>query len=121
MHVEPKKNGKYDWNELNIETYNKHVKDTPEYENYAKGRKKPVSELTVLFEETNELLKKYGIKRFSRHQAYFKATYYIGYWVDNKGKRHPTKKGRISYSKKGAHITPMMPDNYVKGGYHGSK
>ncbi|WP_147441012.1 MULTISPECIES: minor capsid protein, partial [unclassified Lactobacillus] len=50
------KTGKFDWNELNAEQYNKHVKGTPEFDNYAKGRKRPVSELIISPVETQALI-----------------------------------------------------------------
>ncbi|MBA1392846.1 hypothetical protein EQ500_03015, partial [Lactobacillus sp. XV13L] len=52
--------GKYDWNELNAEQYNKHVKGTPEFDNYNKGRSRPISELVISPTETQALIDKYG-------------------------------------------------------------
>lgn len=106
-------NGKYNWNELNAEQYNKHVKDTPEFNNYVKGRKNPVSELIISPKETQALIYKYGKKREStdKKQILFKHDSYIGKWADINGNTYPTKNGRISYRKnKGAHITPRKPD-----------
>ena len=57
------KKGNYNWNELNAEQYNKHIKGTPEFDNYAKGRKRPVSELIISPAETQALIGKYGKKR----------------------------------------------------------
>lgn len=107
------KSGKYSWNELNAEQYNKHIKGTPEYTNYAKGRKIPVSELVISHDEVQELINKYGKKRKTtdKKQVIFSNDSYIGLWADINGNKYPTKIGRISYSKsKGAHITPRKPD-----------
>ncbi|RMC41565.1 hypothetical protein F5ESL0233_04370 [Lactobacillus sp. ESL0233] len=85
------KKGKYNWNELNAEQYNKHVRSTPEFDKYGKKR------------ESN-----------SKNQILFKHESYIGFWSDINGNLYPTKNGRISYRKsKGAHITPRKPD-YLK-------
>ncbi len=35
----------------------------------------------------------------------------IGYYIQN-GKEYPTTKGRIYYSKNGAHIVPIRGDNF---------
>ncbi|WEV37722.1 minor capsid protein [Lactobacillus sp. ESL0677] len=116
VRMEPKKSGKYEWKELNAEAYNKHVKDTSEFNNYVKGRKNPVSELTISAEQAQELIDKYGHEPNSKNRGAFKfkSDNYIGYWADVDGNKHPTKNGRISCSKKhGAHITPQRPD-YLK-------
>ncbi len=104
---------KYKWNELNPEQYNKHVRDTPEFNNYKKGRKRPLSELVISPAEAQSLIDKYGKKNESvnKNQILFKHESYIGLWSDINGKLFPTKRGRISYRKnKGAHITPRKPD-----------
>ena len=104
---------KYKWNELNAEQYNKHVRDTPEFNNYKKGRKRPLSELVISPAEAQSLIDKYGKKNESvnKNQILFKHESYIGLWSDINGKLFPTKRGRISYRKnKGAHITPRKPD-----------
>ena len=104
---------KYKWNELNPEQYNKHVRDTPEFNNYKKGRKRPLSELIISPAEAQSLIDKYGKKNESvnKNQILFKHESYIGLWSDINGKLFPTKRGRISYRKnKGAHITPRKPD-----------
>ena len=110
------KTGKFDWNQLNAEQYNKHVKGTPEFDNYAKGRKRPISELVISPSETQALINKYGKKREStnKNQILFKHESYIGMWSDINGNLYPTKKGRVSYRKnKGAHITPVRPDYLI--------
>ena len=104
---------KYKWNELNPEQYNKYVRDTPEFNNYKKGRKRPLSELVISPAEAQSLIDKYGKKNESvnKNQILFKHESYIGLWSDINGKLFPTKRGRISYRKnKGAHITPRKPD-----------
>lgn len=112
----PQKSSGYEWNELNAEQYNKHVKDTPEFKNYAKGRNSPISELLVSPDEATQLINRYGRRgpKSERNQIQFNAEDYIGKWADVNGDLYPTKKGRISYRKnKGAHITPLKPD-YLK-------
>ena len=107
------KKGNYNWNELNAEQYNKHIRNTPEYKNYTNGRKRPVSELTISSEEAQTLIDKYGKKRKNtdKNRISFNNDSYIGKWADIHGNMYPTKKGRISYRKnKGAHITPIKPD-----------
>ena len=107
------KKGNYNWNELNAEQYNKHIRNTPEYKNYTNGRKRPVSELTISSEEAQMLIDKYGKKRKNtdKNRISFNNDSYIGKWADIHGNLYPTKKGRISYRKnKGAHITPIKPD-----------
>lgn len=107
------KKGNYNWNELNAEQYNKHIRNTPEYKNYTNGRKRPVSELTISSEEAQMLIDKYGKKRKNtdKNRISFNNDSYIGKWADKHGNLYPTKKGRISYRKnKGAHITPIKPD-----------
>ncbi|WEV40350.1 minor capsid protein [Lactobacillus sp. ESL0681] len=113
VRMEPKKNGKYEWNELNAEAYNKHVKGTPEFDNYAKGRKKPISELILSAEEVQKLINKYGYKEYdqNKNKVLFTDDSYIGQWASIDGKLYPTKNGRIGYSKKkGCHVTPQKPD-----------
>ena len=109
------KKGNYNWNELNAEQYNKHVKGTPEFDNYAKGRKRPVSELIISPAETQALIGKYGKKRQNtdKQKVLFKHNSYIGLWADINGNYYPTKQGRIGYSKRGCHVTPQKPD-YLK-------
>jgi SPP1 gp7 family putative phage head morphogenesis protein len=109
------KKGNYNWNELNAEQYNKHVKGTPEFDNYAKGRKRPVSELIISPVETQALIDKYGKKRQNtdKQKVLFNHNSYIGLWADINGNYYPTKQGRIGYSKKGCHVTPQKPD-YLK-------
>ena len=109
------KSGKYNWNELNAEQYNKHVKGTPEFDNYAKGRKRPVSELIISPAETQALIDKYGKKRQNtdKQKVLFNHNSYIGLWADINGNYYPTKQGRIGYSKRGCHVTPQKPD-YLK-------
>lgn len=105
--------GNYNWNELNAEQYNKHIRNTPEYKNYTNGRKRPVSELTISSEEAQMLINKYGKKRKNtdKNRILFNSDSYIGKWADIHGNLYPTKKGRISYRQnKGAHITPIKPD-----------
>lgn len=112
----PQKSGGYEWNELNAEQYNKHVRGTPEFENYTKGRNRPISELLVSPDEAVQLINRYGRRgrKSERNQIQFNAEDYIGKWADINGDLYPTKKGRISYrKKKGAHITPLKPD-YLK-------
>ena len=107
------KKGNYNWNELNAEQYNKHIRNTPEYKNYSKGRKRPISELTISSEEAQMLINKYGKKRKNtdKNRISFNNDSYIGKWADIHGNLYPTKKGRISYRQnKGAHITPIKPD-----------
>ena len=107
------KKGNYNWNELNTEQYNKHIRNTPEYKNYSKGRKRPISELTISSEEAQMLINKYGKKRKNtdKNRISFNNDSYIGKWADIHGNLYPTKKGRISYRQnKGAHITPIKPD-----------
>ena len=109
------KKGNYNWNELNAEQYNKHVKGTPEFDNYAKGRKRPVSELIISPAETQALIGKYGKKRQNtdKQKVLFNHNSYIGLWADINGNYYPTKQGRIGYSKRGCHVTPQKPD-YLK-------
>ena len=109
------KTGKFDWNQLNAEQYNKHVKGTPEFDNYAKGRKRPISELVISPAETQALIDKYGKKRKNtdKQRILFKHDSYIGLWADINGNYYPTKQGRIGYSKRGCHVTPQKPD-YLK-------
>lgn len=108
------KTGKFNWNELNSEQYNKHIKGTPEYNNYVKGRRKPISELIISSVEVQSLIDKYGWKRKKQQKVKFKHDSYIGIWKDINGNEYPTKNGRIGYSKnKGCHITPQKPD-YLK-------
>ena len=109
------KKGNYNWNELNAEQYNKHVKGTPEFDNYAKGRSRPISELVISPAETQALIDKYGKKRKNtdKQRILFKHDSYIGLWADIKGNYYPTKQGRIGYSKRGCHVTPQKPD-YLK-------
>lgn len=109
------KTGKFDWNQLNAEQYNKHVKGTPEFDNYAKGRKRPVSELIISPAETQALIGKYGKKRQNtdKQKVLFNHNSYIGLWADINGNYYPTKQGRIGYSKRGCHVTPQKPD-YLK-------
>ena len=109
------KKGNYNWNELNAEQYNKHVKGTPEFYNYAKGRKRPVSELIISPAETQALIGKYGKKRQNtdKQKVLFNHNSYIGLWADINGNYYPTKQGRIGYSKRGCHVTPQKPD-YLK-------
>lgn len=107
------KKGNYNWNELNAEQYNKHIRNTPEYKNYSKGRKRPISELTISSEEAQMLINKYGkkLKNTDKNRISFNNDSYIGKWADIHGNLYPTKKGRISYRQnKGAHITPIKPD-----------
>ncbi|QHJ77775.1 MAG: hypothetical protein [Caudoviricetes sp.] len=109
------KKGNYNWNELNAEQYNKHVKGTPEFDNYAKGRKRPISELVISPSETQALIDKYGKKRQNtdKQKVLFNHNSYIGLWADINGNYYPTKQGRIGYSKRGCHVTPHKPD-YLK-------
>ena len=109
------KTGKFDWNQLNAEQYNKHVKGTPEFDNYAKGRSRPISELVISPAETQALIDKYGKKRKNtdKQRILFKHDSYIGLWADINGNYYPTKQGRIGYSKRGCHVTPQKPD-YLK-------
>ena len=109
------KTGKFDWNQLNAEQYNKHVKGTPEFDNYAKGRKRPISELVISPSETQALIDKYGKKRQNtdKQKVLFNHNSYIGLWADINGNYYPTKQGRIGYSKRGCHVTPQKPD-YLK-------
>ena len=109
------KTGKFDWNQLNAEQYNKHVKGTPEFDNYAKGRKPPISELVISPSETQALIDKYGKKRQNtdKQKVLFNHNSYIGLWADINGNYYSTKQGRIGYSKRGCHITPQKPD-YLK-------
>ena len=109
------KTGKFDWNQLNAEQYNKHVKGTPEFDNYAKGHKRPISELVISPSETQALIDKYGKKRQNtdKQKVLFNHNSYIGLWADINGNYYPTKQGRIGYSKRGCHVTPQKPD-YLK-------
>ena len=109
------KKGNYNWNELNAEQYNKHVKGTPEFDNYTKGRSRPISELVISPAETQALIDKYGKKRKNtdKQRILFKHDSYIGLWADINGNYYPTKQGRIGYSKRGCHVTPHKPD-YLK-------
>lgn len=116
--VKPKKNGNYEWNELNVEGYNKHVRGTKEFENYAKGRKRPISELTISYEEAQALINKYGksLETSFRKQVFFTSETYVGKWADLDGKLYYTKEGRISYTKrKGCHLTPQKPKRLING------
>ena len=109
------KTGKFDWNQLNAEQYNKHVKGTPEFDNYAKGRSRPISELVISPAETQALIDKYGKKHQNtdKQKVLFNHNSYIGLWADINGNYYPTKQGRIGYSKRGCHVTPHKPD-YLK-------
>ena len=112
----PPKKHNYQWNELNAQQYNKHVVGTPEYKNYVKGRKRPISELIISSDETEKLIKKYGQHKENNLKNGIRFTHdsYIGKWADINGNLYPTMSGRISYRKgKGAHVTPMKPD-YLK-------
>lgn len=104
--------GSYDWNEPNVEQYNKHVKGTPEYNNYVAGRKMPASELIIDIGAVQALITQYGnaTEVSGNNQIKFQHDSYIGKWKDVHGNEYLTKKGRISYSKKGVHITPLKPD-----------
>ncbi|CAM3125639.1 toxin 50 [Lactobacillus bombicola] len=114
--AKPKKDGKYEWNELNVEGYNKHVRGTKEFDNYAKGRKRPISELTISYEEAQTMINKYGnlSEKSFRKQVFFTSETYVGKWADIDGKLYYTKEGRISYTKrKGCHLTPQKPKGLI--------
>lgn len=106
------KGSQYNWNELNIDQYNKHVNGTTAFKNYEEGRKHQVSELTISVDEVQKLIDKYGCSKQSstKKQIAFEHNSVIELWADVTGKKYPTKNGRISYRNgKGAHITPMRP------------
>ncbi|WP_127849711.1 minor capsid protein [Lacticaseibacillus hulanensis] len=111
--MKPKLGKQYEWNEINPEQYNKHVKGSPEYANYAKAKKRPPSEVTLSPSEVDSIIAKYGRtgQQDTRNQIRFTHDQPIGYFVDIDGNRWPTYQGRISYRKgKGSHITPSRPD-----------
>lgn len=111
--MKPKIGNQYEWNEINPEQYNKHAKGAPEYDNYAKTKKRSPSQITLSPSEVDSIIAKYGRtgEQDTRNQIRFKNDQPIGYFVDIDGNRWPTYQGRISYRKgKGSHITPSRPD-----------
>ncbi|MCG4280849.1 phage minor capsid protein [Lacticaseibacillus saniviri] len=94
---------------INQQQYEKHRVGTKAFENYVKGSKGPVSEMTLNKDEQQALINQYGTSDFAVKQVFFEHSSPIGYYVDESGNRIPTDYGRISYSKSGAHITPRRP------------
>ncbi|QPI89325.1 hypothetical protein I3F57_06155 [Lacticaseibacillus paracasei subsp. tolerans] len=97
--------------ELNADGYNKHVPGTPEYENYRQQKKRPISELIISSDRAQQLIDQYtkGKEISNVRTLSFEANTVIGYFLSVDGKRWPTQFGRISFSKTGAHITPLKP------------
>lgn len=107
----------------NREHFEKHTEGTKQYRSYLESREKrgwgPQSSLTITFEESQELIDQFagtgivastkkGVPK-KREDVNFKK--YIGYYYRD-GKKFPTTKGAIHYSKKGAHIVPIEGDYF---------
>lgn len=100
--------------EVNPDIFNRHVLGTYEYEEKSRIRLskglKAASWLTIDSIEAQELVNKYGVKDSRTLSTRFKHSDNIGIYVDQKtGEELPTKLGKITYSKTGAHITPFDP------------
>lgn len=108
---------------VNHEHYEKHFKGTKQYEAYYKSRLKrgwgQQGRLTISEEEAQALVYKHhgtGIvlatgKGNPRKEECVNFNKKIGYYVFNNSE-HPTTKGKIVYSKTGAHIIPLRGEKF---------
>lgn len=99
---------------INKNIFNRHIRGTYEYDEKTRIRVskglKSASWLTISPEEGQMLINTYGVKDSRTRATYFKHNSIIGTFVDQKsGKELPTIFGSITYSKTGAHITPLDP------------
>lgn len=107
----PAKIGRYERTELNAEAYNKHVKGTKAFDNYQKGRKTPISQLIVSPSEARDIVAKAAasVDTDNVRTVNVQCKKIVGYFVSINGERIPTKRLRVSFSKHGAHLTPLSP------------
>lgn len=108
---------------VNKEHYEKHFRGSKQFNAYYNSRLKKglnkQSILTIDMEEAQALINKhsgkgvvtYTKKMKPRLEEEVNFNKIIGYYVQN-GKEYPTTKGRIYYSKNGAHIVPIRGDNF---------
>lgn len=109
--------------ELNKEHFEKHNEGNRRFEDYYKSRIQKgyglQSILTIDYDEAQRLINdNYGkgivtVTKLgkARSEEEFNFHKVIGYYVYD-GKKHPTTKGRIIYSKKGSHIIPIKGEYF---------
>lgn len=108
---------------LNREHFEKHHEGNSRFENYYKSRIQKgyglQSILTIDYDEAQRLIKdNYGKGIVTvtkagkaRNEEEFNFHKVIGYYVYD-GRKYPTTKGRIIYSKKGSHIIPIKGEYF---------
>lgn len=105
----------YARNEVNPDKFNRHIVGTKEYDQYLKNRLKhgynyPPSQLHITPDQARIYINRYGVIDSTTKSTVFNAGKTIATFIDqDTGERIPTSIGLISYSRSGAHITPLDP------------